>query len=146
MKPKDTVLTLEQREAFRLKAHKAVEEYYHDSMSSIENYGLDNKAKQICRDIAREELELQAEIAFKACYAEAVKDVSNFEVPMIAQERLEAKYKEGIREVVRWVTENSYAFDIGDGVMIRKMDEEKWKAMLEEWGIMRRGISYWRSV
>ena len=41
-------------------------------------------------------------------------------------------FKAGERKVAEWVEENSYGFDIGDGVMIRKMDDELWQA---KWGL-----------
>lgn len=76
MEAKDTVLTQERRETFRLKAQKAVEDYY-----QVENPNaypfvpkwLDEHAKQICRDVALEELAEQAEISFKVGIREGIR-------------------------------------------------------------------------
>ena len=61
---KDAVISLEQREAFRTKAHMAVSDYLGIDIPDIKMSDMDARAIQICKDIALEELEAQAELAF----------------------------------------------------------------------------------
>lgn len=77
MEAKDTVLNKEIRNGFRLKAQKAVEDYYqkeNPNNSPFVPKWLDENAKQICHSIAEEELLLQAEISFKAGKQEGVRE------------------------------------------------------------------------
>ena len=74
MEAKDTVISDDQRKSFSLKAQMAVDDYYRENALGIcpKMYG---EAAQLCRDIAREELEAQAEISFKMGYNQALKEI-----------------------------------------------------------------------
>ena len=48
--------------------------------------------------------------------------------------KLEEAKLAGRREVVEWIIKNSYGFDKGDGVMVRKIIDGEWQAKLKEWG------------
>ena len=73
MKARDTVMGLEQREIFMARAHKTVAEYLGKNIPDIKLSDIDDTAKQICGDIALEELEAQAEITGKIMYDEGFK-------------------------------------------------------------------------
>ena len=97
MKARDTVMGLEQREIFMARAHKTVAEYLGKNIPDIKLSDIDDTAKQICGDVALEELEAQAEISFKAGIVFSERAIQNQLLDVI-----EASKKAGIGEVMEF--------------------------------------------
>ena len=91
---KDTVMKLEQREVFRLKCHKAVADYLGKDIPDIKLSDMDAKAIQICRDVALEELEAQAEITWDKTVREVV-DIIDADL----QQEHHFLYKDALRNI-----------------------------------------------
>ncbi len=101
---KETVMKLEQREVFRLKCHKAVAGYLGKDLPDIKLSDMDAKAIQICRDVALEELEAQAEITWSISFKAGYKQALDEALPVDLTDVFENGEKTGIREVVEFAS------------------------------------------
>ncbi len=126
MEAKDTVLSLEQREVFREKCHKAVAIYLGEYIPDIKLSEMDSNAIQICKNVALKELEAQAAFSFRAGYNQCHLD----DTDCLADVH-EAGKQEGRKEVIEWIKEHQ----IGNEFSAISIPKFTYLTKLKEWGI-----------
>lgn len=117
MEAKDTVMSPEMREMFRMKCHEDISAYLGVDIPDVKLSDMDGGAIQICRDVAHEELKTQADISFREGMKEVVRQLKAVFTDMPCESTV-----------------------IGTNLTIPEppakyiMDRE-WRAKLKEWGI-----------
>ena len=152
MEAKDTVMNTEQRTLYEEKCQRLVHAYHQENPNfdqKLVERSLDDKAIQICQDVALEELEAQAEISFKMGYETGLKEQGSPRADAeirLADEEFAKKYrkawnedsrtikpykagrKAGIKEVIEWI-------DVHKWHLASPLGIEEWKAKVKEWEV-----------